>query len=280
MPDEAIPQTVQGSDDLKDVGVIVAPDDVVNEILPFCAQGQVGRDLLSQADYAQDMQRNIGHQPGIARSMLANKHARQTAHMAAGLAQFIARRYAPGIKDDGNLDALEAALCAAILRVATNDNFPIGGIIAFSGTFGGTDNRFPIPLGGSAPDTNWVLCDGTQTNGLAVPDLRGRMILGASDAHQAGDTGGSETHEHSLSGTVGMTTITTEQMPAHNHNITRSNGGSGNDQIGNGPNPAGRTNTTGFSGSNQPHTHSLTVSISAANSLPPYYALAYIMRCA
>lgn len=114
MPDEAIPQTVQESDALKDVGVIVAPDDVVNDILPFCAQGQVGRDLLSQADYAQDMQRNIGHQPGIARAMLANKHARQTAHMAAGLAQFLSRRYAPGVVDDGDLDKIEAALVAAV----------------------------------------------------------------------------------------------------------------------------------------------------------------------
>lgn len=32
--------------DLKDTGVTVAPEAVVNDILPFCAQGQEGRDLL------------------------------------------------------------------------------------------------------------------------------------------------------------------------------------------------------------------------------------------
>ncbi|WP_297848758.1 hypothetical protein, partial [uncultured Desulfovibrio sp.] len=85
---------------------------------------------------------------------------------------------------------------------------------------------------------------------------------------------------YSLSGTVGATTLTVNQLAAHNHNITRSNGGSGNDHIGNGPNPAGRTNTTGFSGSNQPHTHSLAADTGPYSSMPPYYALALIMRIA
>ncbi len=107
---------------LKNKGAVVAPDNVVNEILPFCAQGQVGRDLLSQADYAADMQRNIGHQPGIARAMLANKQARQVAHIAAGLAQFLARRYAPGVVDDGDLDKIEAALVASVKTIRPEES--------------------------------------------------------------------------------------------------------------------------------------------------------------
>lgn len=43
---------------------------------------------------------------------------------------------------------------------------PIGGILPFSGTFGGTGNRFPIPLGSSEPLLSFCLCDGTTTNGL------------------------------------------------------------------------------------------------------------------
>ena len=107
----AQPQSIT---DLKDTGVTVAPEDTINEILPFCAQGQEGRDLLSQAEYAVDMQRNVGHQPGIARAKLANKQARQASHVVAGLAQFLARRYAPGVVDDGDLDKVEAALVAAV----------------------------------------------------------------------------------------------------------------------------------------------------------------------
>ena len=102
----------------KDTGVIVAPEDVINDILPFCAQGVEGRDMLSQEAYAADLQRGIGHQPGIARQELANKQARQTSHVTAGLAQFLARRYAAGIKDDGDLDKIEEALVAAIHAVA------------------------------------------------------------------------------------------------------------------------------------------------------------------
>ena len=168
-------------------------------------------------------------------------------------------------------DAIESKLSAV--------NVPVGGILAFSGTFGGTGNRFPIPLGGDAPDMHWCLCDGTTTNGLPVPDLRGRMIRGASDSVPAGSTGGSEKHSHSLSGTVGATTLTKEQMPSHTHSYTRysSKGGEGRsyEQW-----YADSTQNTGATGGSQPHTHDLTGASGDASSLPPYYVLSFIMRCA
>lgn len=84
-------------------------------------------------------------------------------------------------------------------------NVPIGGVLPFTGTFGGTGNRFPIPLNGSAPLTNWCLCDGTTTNGLPVPDLRGLFIRGASDSEPAGSTGGSVSiHAPAWGATVSM----------------------------------------------------------------------------
>ena len=171
-------------------------------------------------------------------------------------------------------DAIESKLAAV--------NVPVGGIIAFSGTFGGDGNRFPIPLGEDAPDMHWCLCDGTTTNGLPVPDLRGRMIRGASDSVPAGSTGGSEKHSHSLSGTVGETTLTVEQIASHGHtyNFQNSNRDCAWDDD---PNMGfwlnTKTATTGSSGGSQPHTHSLSGAKSgSASSLPPYYALAYIMR--
>lgn len=157
---------------------------------------------------------------------------------------------------------------------------PIGGILPFSGTFGGTGNRFPIPLGSSEPLLSFCLCDGTTTNGLPVPDLRGLFIRGASDAHPAGSTGGSETHLHSLSGTVGDTTLSEKQIASHVHGITVVTGYNGAGvgyRIWQGT-AAGNTESTGGS---KPHTHSLSgISSKTAGSLPPYYALAYIMRCA
>ena len=157
-------------------------------------------------------------------------------------------------------------------------SIPIGGIIAFSGTFGGTNNRFPIPLGSTAPDTNWCLCDGTTTNGKTVPDLRGRMILGASSTYTAGTKGGSETHTHSISGTVGATTLTVSQMPSHTHTFSKGTYGNIAEARGSANDGKQTTDATGGSSS---HTHSLSESKStSASSFPPYYALAYIMRCA
>ena len=170
-------------------------------------------------------------------------------------------------------DAIESKLSAV--------NVPVGGILAFSGTFGGDGNRFPIPLGENAPDMHWCLCDGTTTNGLPVPDLRGRMIRGASDSVPAGSTGGSETHAHGLSGTVGATTITGEQLAIHHHPmkkfvLTAYSTGINQTYAENGD----ADTTTLLAGGSQPHTHSLSGASGEASSLPPYYALAYIMRTA
>ena len=185
--------------------------------------------------------------------------------------------------------------------------FP-GMIMPFSGTFGGDGNRFPIPLGENAPDMHWCLCDGTTTNGLPVPDLRGRMIMGASDEHEAGSTGGSETHSHSISGTVGesgshshtlsgrvgSTTLSVSQMPRHSHTYAKfhypgSTWSQGASQF---LETTGDTSTAGGSGSHShsdtfsvgsggSHTHSLSsVSATSSNNLPPYYTLSYIIRIA
>jgi len=170
-------------------------------------------------------------------------------------------------------DAIESKLAAV--------NVPVGGILPFSGTFGGEGNRFPIPLGEDAPDMHWCLCDGTTTNGLPVPDLRGRMIRGASDSVPAGSTGGSEKHSHSLSGTVGETTLTVEQLATHSH--ATSLGASRQINWGNNgavPYLEPGSLSTGSIGGSQPHTHTLDGASGETSSLPPYYALAYIMRTA
>ena len=78
----------------------------------------------------------------------------------------------------------------------TNGGFvPVGGIIMWSGV--------------TAP-AGWALCDGTTTiNGVPVPDLRGRFVLGQSSAHAIKTSGGSETH-----------TLTVSEMPSHSHELT------------------------------------------------------------
>lgn len=79
-------------------------------------------------------------------------------------------------------------------------SIPVGGIIMWSGTVAN------IPSG-------WRLCDG----GGGTPDLRGRFVAGAGGSYSVGNTGGADT-----------VTLTTSQMPSHNHSgpsHTHSSGG-------------------------------------------------------
>ena len=170
------------------------------------------------------------------------------------------------IGEDGTLDVLVSAVLP-------------GTVVAFAGSFGGEGNRHPIPLGSSEPDTSWVLCDGgSDGKGGTVPNLLGRMILGASDAHPAGSTGGSETHTHSLSGTVGSTTLTVEQLASHTHTAPAAAQDSGGGIIAGGSGSSGSTWTLSYTGGSQQHTHALDGATEEASGLPPYYALSYIIR--
>ena len=170
-------------------------------------------------------------------------------------------------KEDGTLDVTVSAAIP-------------GTIVAFAGTFGGEGNRHPIPLGGSEPDTGWVLCDGgSDGKGGTVPDLRGRMIMGVSDAYKAGSTGGSANHSHSLSGTVGETTLTVAQLATHKHNMVERPEGANRHHTGEGGAPY-LPGMTDNAGSSQPHPHTLSGASGEASGLPPYYALSYIMRTA
>lgn len=93
--------------------------------------------------------------------------------------------------------------------------------------------------------TGWHLCDGT----AGTPDLRDRFIIGAGAAYNPDDTGGATTHLH---------TGTTD---GHNHTLVTN---------------ATIATGTGFHRDTDVKTDTFTTQ--AANHLPPYHALAYIMK--
>lgn len=180
--------------------------------------------------------------------------------------------------------AVEAKNAADAAASSSNpwNIFPMRVPIAVDGvTFGGSDGRRAIMPGETVARENWIICDGgSDGKGGTVPNLRGRMILGASDAFPAGSWGGYETHTHSISSTVGETTLTVAQLASHAHGITVPNmyAGIGTEYSQWVGTQGGATELTGGS---QPHTHTLSGAASgAADSLPPYYALALIMRIA
>ena len=231
--------------------------------------------------------------PGIIRRLFANNGAGPK--LRKDILPSHADTHAPGGSDPLDLETLGgvssddfsalqekvAGLIKAIGNIDPWTVFPPRLPVAIDGvTFGGSDGRRAIMPGETEAREDWILCDGgSDGKDGTVPDLRGRMIRGASDSVPAGSTGGSETHTHSISGTVGDTTLSVEQVPSHTHSIQTYV-----DLVGAGQGQAQwyatRQSTTGFTGDSQPHAHPLSGSTGDTDSLPPYYALALIMRIA
>ena len=144
------------------------------------------------------------------------------------------------------------------------DAFITGMIMLWSGA---TD---AVPAG-------WSLCDGTGN----TPDLRDKFVVGAGNSYDVNATGGSKdaiavSHTH-----TGSTNATGNHSHTIPHHLVQAVGGTGDIDRDNEYQQwkalsGQKTNTTG--------NHSHTVSINSAGSsgananLPPYYALAYIMK--
>ena len=144
--------------------------------------------------------------------------------------------------------------------------FPTGGIIMWSGSIAS------IPNG-------WALCNGQTVGALTTPDLRNRFIVGAesdlADTTYPGlspnATGGSADaivveHTHSITD------------PGHSHTESYNTPSSGQDQAGSGSGDNDNTSTKQTS----TETTGITIDsegVSGTNAnLPPYYALAFIMK--
>ncbi len=88
-----------------------------SEILAF-AGTDTTTNLLTQAEYLADPQREIGNQPGIARGKLVNKVLRQTSLVAAAVALYAAGKQSLNVTDD-----LTPTELAAILEASLNADF-------------------------------------------------------------------------------------------------------------------------------------------------------------
>jgi microcystin-dependent protein len=186
---------------------------------------------------------------------------------------------------------------------ADGDNFTVGGNLSVTGTATGvtpavTDDttkfattafvRDIIPSGvivmwsGSVATipTGWLLCDGANS----TPDLRNSFIIGAN-ADDAGvaktNITGSATQTGGYKDAIVVShTHTADAAGIHNHSYTtftvggpwihQSSGGFAQSDTLN-------SRTTGDAGS---HTHTIASTGSSGTNanLPPYYALAYIMK--
>jgi len=164
---------------------------------------------------------------------------------------------------------------SAAVTLGTYDN--LYGIIGVAGTSTGTT----IPTGmislwygsiGSVP-VGWYLCDGT--NG--TPDLRDRFVVGAGSVYSVAATGGAAdavlvSHTHTATSTV------TDPGHVHQQNGNGPQSPGGGNQVPIGPTPSGQNTGSAVTGITVA-TSNTTVGVSATNAnLPPYYALAYVMK--
>ena len=177
-----------------------------------------------------------------------------------------------------NTSALVVTTSGLVQKIAAAP-VPLGGIIMWSGAIAN------IPNG-------WTLCDDKGTlNGVVVPDLTDRFVVGAGDTYDVAGTGGYKDgqiiqHTHPVSSSV--------TDPGHRHviqhridnsttgnfltleNTSDSNEGSFSDNSFDDGNLRSTSSTTGI-------TVSTTISnpagshAAANRNLPPYYALAFII---
>ena len=113
----------------------------------------------------------------------------------------------------------------------------------------------------SAIPSGWVICDGNNS----TPNLTAKFVIHASAdsgaTYDVADTGGSTT--------TGASTLSIAQLAAHTHtyNATNTNSEGGDNAA---QSAIHASTATGSTGSGSSHTH--------ASTIPPYYALAYIMK--
>lgn len=161
---------------------------------------------------------------------------------------------------------------------------PAGVILMWSGSIAS------IPSG-------WLLCDGT--NG--TPDLRSRFIVGAGSAYGVGSTGGSAdaivvshnhtgttstvgNHQHYIfgDGVIGGTPLSSSPNSFARIAAAVGQGGMANENFEYNIQAAPNTPYGGLTSANGSHNHTFTTDTTGSSgtnaNLPPYYALAYIMK--
>jgi hypothetical protein len=148
----------------------------------------------------------------------------------------------------------------AFVGTAISNALPSGVITLWSGSVAS------IPSG-------WLLCNGSS----GTPDLRDKFIVGAGSTYAVAATGGSA-NATLVSHTHTATSVVTD--PGHIHTLDRGSNGGFSDyfQATTTFDSAALETNSAFTGITVATTNSTEGSSATNANLPPYYALAYIMK--
>lgn len=159
----------------------------LNQYLAFAWQS--GANVLNPLTYAISPLLNLGHQPGVALSEVANTTWRQTSVAAAGIAQMAVDLAGVDMNDDGNSNNYKNGVIAAINALIANAQFWRPGdikgtlsIVGWAGWLtanGAAVSRTTYAALFAAIGTTYGSGDGSTTFNL--PDLRGEFLRGLDD---------------------------------------------------------------------------------------------------
>ena len=213
--------------------------------------------------------------------------------VAGSITGTLATAAQPNITSLGNLSSLTVSGAAAAGSLSVSGASALSGVVTAPTAANGTSNTQVattafvgnslsniLPSGvivmwsGSVASipSGWFLCDG----GNSTPDLRNRFVIGAGSTYSPGATGGSAdaivvSHTHTAASVV--------TDPGHNHTYIAP---TGSDDAGFSGSVVDTTTPsvtgTSVTGITVATTVNSTGSSGTNANLPPYYALAYIMK--
>lgn len=149
-----------------------------------------------------------------------------------------------------NPDSIAPATPVTVNHALDTAALPAGVILLWSGSVGS------IPTG-------WALCDGT--NG--TPDLRDRFVIGAAGGLSPNDVGGAASENYTPEGTVSQPTFAGNQVNFTTDLFVSLAGVTAALVSPSSITPAGTVSQPTFAGQ-----------AAMIDTLPPFYALCYIMR--
>ena len=183
----------------------------------------------------------------------------------------------------GTPTATTASATTYSTQIATtafvHDVLPKGIIMLWSGS------SASIPFG-------WALCNGSSS----TPDLRDKFIVGAGSTYTVAATGGATTAVSGVPSVADTSAeaLTIAQMPLHGHPYLSGTVGVSSPSGAGGFTRDGNENTVysaftgtpssttgqqiGGTGGGGTHSHTLSAHTHTSSTLPPYYALCYIMK--
>tara|TARA_Y100000592_G_scaffold11062_1_gene15718 strand:+ start:2080 stop:2625 length:546 start_codon:yes stop_codon:yes gene_type:complete len=114
--------------------------------------------------------------------------------------------------------------------------------------------------------------DGASTFNL--PNLSDKVAVGKSNNKALASTGGAETV--TSTGNVANTTLSTSQIPSHNHPAAQPTSGGEQEHTGNPSSPLAQSSSTGSTGGGGSHSHNF--SGDATSVLQPFLTVIYIIK--